>query len=88
MSEAKIIKLFTLVIYCHSMAILSFRVLKLYYLVNCRGMAVNYHGKSLIKMAQGGKLESHVNLLWNFNVTVLNYFYNVGSRHFEPLLGA
>jgi hypothetical protein len=38
---ASVIKLFTTVIYCHSMAIPSFFVIKLYY----RGMAVNYHGK-------------------------------------------
>ncbi len=39
---ANVIKLFTMVIYCHSMA-----VIKLYYLGNYHGMAVNYHGIKL-----------------------------------------
>jgi hypothetical protein len=40
---AYVIKLFTAVIYCHSMLIPSFCVIKLYYLGNYHGMAVNYH---------------------------------------------
>ncbi len=41
---ANVIKLFTAVIYCHSMVIPSFCVIKLYYLGNYHGMAVNYQG--------------------------------------------
>ncbi len=41
---ANVIKLFTPVIYCHSMVIPSFCVIKLYYLGNYHGMAVNYQG--------------------------------------------
>jgi hypothetical protein len=41
---ANVIKLFTAVIYHHSMVILTFCVIKLYYLGNYCGMAVNYHG--------------------------------------------
>ncbi len=44
---ANVIKLFTVVIYCHSMVIPSFSVIKLYYLGNYHGMAVNYHGIKL-----------------------------------------
>ncbi len=44
---ANVIKLFTMVIYCHSMVISSFCVIKLYYLGNYLGMAVNYHGIKL-----------------------------------------
>jgi hypothetical protein len=44
---ANVIKLFTMVIYCHSMAIPSFCAIKLYYLGNYHGMAVNYHGIKL-----------------------------------------
>jgi hypothetical protein len=40
---ANVIKLFTAVIYHHSMVILSFYVIKLYYSENYCGMAVNYH---------------------------------------------
>jgi hypothetical protein len=40
---AKVIKLFTAVNYCHSMVIPSFCVIKLYYLGNYHGMAVNYN---------------------------------------------
>jgi hypothetical protein len=40
---ANVIKLFTTVIYHHSIVILSFCVIKLYYPVNYRGMAVNNH---------------------------------------------
>ncbi len=46
-SGANVIKLFTTVIYCHSMVIPSFCVIKLYYLGNYHGMAVNYHGIKL-----------------------------------------
>ncbi len=38
-----VIKLFTIVIYYHSMVIPSLCVIKLYYLGNYHGMAVNYH---------------------------------------------
>ena len=38
------IKLFTVVMYRHSMVILSFCVIKQHYLGNDCGMAVNYHG--------------------------------------------
>jgi hypothetical protein len=41
---ADVIKLFAVVIYHHSMVILSFCVIKLYYPENYHGMAVNYHG--------------------------------------------
>ncbi len=41
---ANVIKLFTAVIYHHSMVIPSFCVIKLYYLGNYSGMAANYHG--------------------------------------------
>jgi hypothetical protein len=41
---ANVIKLFTAVIYHHSMLILSFCVIKLYYPGNYHGMAVNYCG--------------------------------------------
>jgi hypothetical protein len=44
---ANVIKIFTAVIYCHSMVIPSFCVIKLYYLGNYHGMAVNYHGIKL-----------------------------------------
>jgi hypothetical protein len=43
---ANVIKLFTAAIYCHSMVIPSC-VIKLYYLGNYHGMAVNYHGIKL-----------------------------------------
>jgi hypothetical protein len=39
-----VIKLFTAVIYCHYMVILSFCVIKKYYCGNYRGMAINYDG--------------------------------------------
>jgi hypothetical protein len=41
---ANVIKLLTTVTYCHSMAIPSFCVIRLYYLGNYHGMAVNYCG--------------------------------------------
>jgi hypothetical protein len=37
-------KLFTTIVYHHSMVILSFFLIKLYYPGNYHGMAVNYHG--------------------------------------------
>ncbi len=44
-SGAHVIKLFTSMIYHHSMVIPSFYAIKQYYLDNYQGMAVNYHGK-------------------------------------------
>jgi hypothetical protein len=49
---AYVIKLFMKVIYCNSMVIQSFSALKLYYLGNYNGMAVNYQGKKFIIWAQ------------------------------------
>jgi hypothetical protein len=43
-TRANVIKLFTAVIYHHSMVIPSFCVIKLCYSENNYGMAVNYHG--------------------------------------------
>jgi hypothetical protein len=42
--EPNVKKLFTTVIYCYSMVILSFWVIKQNYLGNYCGMAINYHG--------------------------------------------
>jgi hypothetical protein len=47
---AKVINVFTVVIYCHSMVKLSFRVIKLYYEDNYRRMAVNCQGKKFYKI--------------------------------------
>ena len=44
MPGANVIKLFTVVIYRHSMAIQSFCVIMLKYLRNYLGMGANYHG--------------------------------------------
>jgi hypothetical protein len=54
---ANLIKLFTTVIYHRSMLIPSFCVIKLYYIGNyCGiGIAVNYHDKSFMTLARGGK---------------------------------
>ncbi len=41
---ANVIKLFTAVIHCHFKVTLSFSVIKLSYLSNFCGMAVNYYG--------------------------------------------
>ncbi len=49
---ANAMKHFTVVIYCHSMVILSFCVIKLYYLGNYCGMAVNYHGISVTNVVK------------------------------------
>jgi hypothetical protein len=54
---ANVIKHFTAVIYHHSTVIPSFCVIKLYYLENNSGMAVNYHniltlGKSGLELPQ------------------------------------
>ncbi len=43
-------KLFTAIIYCHTMVIPSFCVIKPYYLGNYHGMAVNYHGIVLLHL--------------------------------------
>jgi hypothetical protein len=52
---ANVIKLFTVVIYRHSMALLSSCVIKHYYCSKYHRMAVNNPGKSFITLAQGGK---------------------------------
>ncbi len=67
---ANVIKLLTAVIYCPSMVTPSFCVIKLYYLGNYHGMAVNYHciklfynidQKSLLSVSN---LKYHGNFLW------------------------
>jgi hypothetical protein len=62
------------------MVIPSFCAIKLYYLCNYHGAAVNYHGKKFYSLAHGGKLKYRSNLLQNFNprddrvkITVVNY---------------
>jgi hypothetical protein len=45
--RANVKKLFTAVIYCHSMVIPAFCVIKLFILGNYHGIAVNYHGIEL-----------------------------------------
>jgi hypothetical protein len=44
---ADAIKLFTVLMYCHSMRSLSLGVLKQFYSSINHGMAVNYHGKNV-----------------------------------------
>ncbi len=44
MAGANVKKKFTMVIYCRSVVIPSFCVIKMQYLGNYGGMAVNYHG--------------------------------------------
>jgi hypothetical protein len=67
---ANVIKLFTAVIYCHSMVIPSFCVIKLYYLGNYLGMAVNYQGIKLFYnigqkcLLSESNLKYHCNFLW------------------------
>jgi hypothetical protein len=60
---ANVIILFIAVISFHSMVITSFCVIKVFYLSNHYGMAVNCHDKSFITLVHGGKLKYHCNLL-------------------------
>ncbi len=60
-------KLFAAVICHYSMVILTFSVIKLYYLGNYHGMAVNYHGKKFITLIDGGNLKYSGYLPRNFN---------------------
>ncbi len=78
------------VIYHHSMAILSFCVIKLYYLGNYHGMAVNYCGiltleKIGLKLPQQFTIVLLYNILAKFTsslceldrlIAMKNYFYN------------
>jgi hypothetical protein len=74
-----------MVIYCHSTVILSFCVIKLYYLGNYCGMAVNYHGKEFYNI---GFMVANLNTMviyseiLSLEIVRLNlprYFYNIGS---------
>ncbi len=59
-TEAKVIELFTMVIYRHSMVLLSFCVMKQYYCSIYHDMAINYiitMMKSFITLGHGGKLK-------------------------------
>ncbi len=55
---ANAIKQFTLVIYCHSILILSFCVVKQHYRGNSHRMAVNFHAKKFKTLADCGKLKT------------------------------
>jgi hypothetical protein len=62
-----LLNFFLAVINHHSMVMLSFCALKLHYSDNYSGMAVNYHSKSFIMLAHGGKYKYYNNVLWYFN---------------------
>ncbi len=80
--------------YSHSVTILSFCVIKLCYLGNHCGMAVNYHGKSFITFVHCGKHNYRGNLVCyrgnlpryfnnrkcRYYIKLLQYFYNIGPR--------
>ncbi len=68
------IKNFTTVIYCHSMVIPSFCVIKLYYLGNYHGMAVNYHGIKLFYNIGQKKsaLSVKLKIPWQFSVVIFH----------------
>jgi hypothetical protein len=59
---AKAIKLFAAVNYRYFMAIMSLCVIKLYYLGNYRGMAVNYHAN----VSQHWPMIKQCKILWQF----------------------
>ncbi len=89
-----VIKLFTAVIYCHSMVIPSFSVINQNYLGNYCGMAVNYHGICVTNVIKQNLTKNGSNILRPLNprksrvkITVviyrcnlLQYFYNIRSR--------
>jgi hypothetical protein len=80
---ANVIYHFAAVIYCHSMVIVSFSVIKQYTMV----ITIEWHQiarlKSFITLAHGDKLKYRCNLLWYFNsrksrVKLPRNFYNIG----------
>ncbi len=81
-------------IFRDSMLILTFCVIKLCFLGNYHGMAVNYNAKGFITLARGGKLKYNGNLLQNFSPTkwrycgkLPRYLYNIGPRVQNALKG-
>jgi hypothetical protein len=66
-SGASVIKPFTMVVYHHSMALLSSCVIKHYYHVKYYRMTVNNPDKCFITLAQGGRNKNHGNLPQHFN---------------------
>jgi hypothetical protein len=53
----------TMVIYCHSIALMAFCVIKQYYHVNYHRMSVNYHGKMFQNIGPWGSLKNCGNIL-------------------------
>jgi hypothetical protein len=76
---ANVIKLFTVVIYHHSMAIQSFCVIKLKYLGNYLGIAANYHGILTLEKNRV-KPDKHSSLVRKSVNHGQKKFYNIGPR--------
>jgi hypothetical protein len=74
---ANVTKLFTTVIYHHSMFIPSFCVIKLYYLGNYSGMALNYQGILTLEKVR-------LKLPLQFTKVL---FYNIVPRLFKQFIG-
>jgi hypothetical protein len=92
--RANVIKLLNVVIYCHSMVILSFGFIKPYYRGNYHGIIVNHNGICATNVIEHilteneSKLrlyfkprKSRVLLPWLFTAVL---FYNIGPR--RPVL--
>jgi hypothetical protein len=66
-SGPNVIKHFTTVIYCHSMVMLPFCVIKQHYLGNYCGMAVNYHGICITNVIKHNLTQNGSIILHHFN---------------------
>jgi hypothetical protein len=71
---ANVINLFTTVIYCHSMAILSFFVAKHYYYVKYHRMTVNYPGKKFYNIGPRIQCDKTSLSLIKYCSNLLQYF--------------
>jgi hypothetical protein len=71
-----VMRLFTIVVYCHSMVLLEFFVVKQYYSCNFHRMAVNYHDKRFCNIGRWWQASYRGNLLWHFNHIKWKYVVN------------
>ncbi len=71
---AKVIKLFSMLIYCHSMVLLSFCVIKQNYHGNHNRMVLNYHSRKFYKIGSVvANIKYRGNLLHYFNLKNCKY---------------
>jgi hypothetical protein len=71
---AVVANLNAMVIYCHSMVLTPFVVIKQHYCGNYNRLTLNYHGKKFYNICRGAKLKCHGNLLPFHGIAIISFY--------------